>query len=85
MAGYLAVCLHRALVKRIAAGDQDLTPAERFVAVMTVLDGELENDTPENVTVSRAQYLVMRDLANTIMLDAARDVLAAPPPSETKH
>ena len=79
----LAIKLTQKLCKRVAAGDEDLSEEEAFIVTVVELYDRL--GTADEVALSRQHFVILRELANKMMLQTAADVLAAKQAPDTLH
>ena len=79
----LAIKLTQNLRKRVAAGDADLSEEEAFIVTVVELYDRL--GTADEVTLSRQHFVILRELANKMMLQTAADAIAAEQAPDTLH
>ena len=79
----LAIKLTQNLRKRVAAGDADLSEEEAFIVTVVELYDRL--GTADEGTLSRQHFVILRELANKMMLQTAADAIAAEQAPDTLH
>ena len=79
----LAIKLTQNLCKRVAAGDAELSEEEAFI--VTVVEFYDRLGTADEVSLSRQHFVILRELANKMMLQTAAGALAAEQAPDTLH